>query len=49
MKENLAVAIVFAVALYCLMMIGIIANNVIIMKNDIKEIKQNINYLDKIK
>ena len=32
MKENLAIAIVFAVALYCLMMIGIIANNVIIMK-----------------
>ena len=49
MRENLAVAIVFAVALYCLMMIGIIANNVIIMKDDIKEIKQNMNYLDRIK
>ena len=49
MKENLTTAIAFAVALYCLMMIGIIANNVIIMKDDIKEIKQNINYLDRIK
>ena len=49
MKENLAVAIAFAVALYTLILIGMIANNVLIMKDDIKEIKQNINYLDKIK
>ena len=49
MKENLAVAIAFAVALYTLILIGMIANNVLIMKDDIKEIKQSINYLDKIK
>jgi hypothetical protein len=49
MKENLAVAIAFAVALYTLILIGMIANNVLIMKDDIKEIKQNINYLDRIK
>ena len=49
MKENLAVAIAFAVALYTLILIGMIANNVLIMKDDIKEIKKNINYLDRIK
>ena len=49
MKENLVTAIAFAVALYTLILIGMIANNVLIMKDDIKEIKQNINYLDKIK
>ena len=38
MKENLAVAIVFAVALYCLMMIGVIANNVIIMTKRAKSL-----------
>ena len=49
MKENITIAIAFAVALYCLFLIGIIANNVISMKEDIKDIRQNINYLDRLK
>ena len=47
MKENLTTAIAFAVALYCLLLIGIIASNVITIKEDVKEIKQNINYFEK--
>ena len=49
MKENITIAITFAVALYCLFLIGIIANNVISMKEYIKDIRQNINYLDRVK
>tara|TARA_B100000586_G_scaffold255634_1_gene217880 strand:- start:487 stop:630 length:144 start_codon:yes stop_codon:yes gene_type:complete len=47
MKENLTTAVAFAVALYCLFLIGIIASNVITIKEDVKEIKQNVNYLAK--
>ena len=47
MKENITIAIAFAVALYCLFLIGIIASNVITIKEDVKEIKQNINYFEK--
>lgn len=47
MKESLTTAIAFAVALYCLLLIGIIASNVITIKEDVKEIKQNINYFEK--
>ena len=47
MKESLTTAIAFAVALYCLLLIGIIASNVITIKEDVKEIKQSVNYLDK--
>jgi len=46
-KESLTTAIAFAVALYCLLLIGIIASNVITIKEDVKEIKQNINYFEK--
>ena len=47
MKNNLTTAITFAVALYCLLLIGIIASNVITIKEDVKEIKQNIKYFEK--
>ena len=47
MKESLTTAIAFAVALYCLLLIGIIASNVITIKEDVKEIKQNIKYFEK--
>ena len=47
MKESLSTAFAFAVALYCLLLIGIIASNVITIKEDVKEIKQNINYFEK--
>ena len=48
MKENITIAIAFAVALYSLFLIGIIASNVISMKEDIKDIRQNVNYFDKV-
>ena len=46
--KNITIAITFAVALYCLFLIGIIASNVISMKEDIKDIRQNVNYFDKV-
>ena len=47
MKENLTTAIAFAVALYCLFLLGIITNSVSTIQDDVKEIKQNVNYMDK--
>jgi hypothetical protein len=47
MKESLTTAIAFAVALYCLFLLGIITNSVSTIQDDVKEIKQNVNYMDK--
>jgi len=47
MKEALTTAIAFAVALYCLFLLGIIANSVSTIQDDVKEIKQNVNYFEK--
>ena len=44
MKDNLTIAITFAVALYCLLVLGMITNSVNTIKNDVKEIKQTVNY-----
>ena len=45
MKDNLTIAITFAVALYCLFVLGMITNSVNTIKNDVKEIKQTVNYI----
>tara|TARA_Y100001963_G_C6667710_1_gene393500 strand:+ start:242 stop:385 length:144 start_codon:yes stop_codon:yes gene_type:complete len=47
MKEALTTAITFAVALYCLFLLGIITNSVSTIQDDVKEIKQNVNYFEK--
>ena len=47
MKESLTTAIAFAVALYCIFLLGIITNSVSTIQDDVKEIKQNVNYMDK--
>ena len=47
MKEALTTAIAFAVALYCLFLLDIIANSVSTIQDDVKEIKQNVNYFEK--
>jgi|KNS2250_BmetaT_FD_contig_31_3503157_length_274_multi_1_in_0_out_0_2 hypothetical protein len=47
MKEALTTAIAFAVALYCLFLLGIITNSVSTIQDDVKEIKQNVNYFEK--
>ena len=44
MKENLTIAITFAVALYCLFVLGVITNSVHTIKEDVKEIKRTVNY-----
>ena len=44
MKDNLTIAITFAVALYSLFVLGMITNSVNTIKNDVKEIKQTVNY-----
>jgi len=44
MKDNLAIAITFAVALYCLFVLGMITSSVNTIKDDVKEIKQTVNY-----
>ena len=44
MKDNLTIAITFAVALYCLFVLDMITNSVNTIKNDVKEIKQTVNY-----
>ena len=44
MKENLTIAITFAVAVYCLFVLGMITNSVNTIKNDVKEIKQTVDY-----
>jgi hypothetical protein len=44
MKDNLTIAVTFAVALYCLFVLGMITNSVNTIKNDVKEIKQTVNY-----
>ena len=46
MKEALTTAIAFAVALYCLFLLGIITNSVSTIQDDVKEIKQNVNYFE---
>ena len=47
MKESLTTAIAFAVALYCLFLLGIITNSVSTIQDDVMDIKQNVNYMDK--
>ena len=47
MEENLTTAIAFAVALYCLFLLGMITNSVSTIKDDVQEIKKNVNYMDK--
>ena len=47
MKENLTTAIAFAVALFCLFLLGMITNSVSTIKDDVQEIKKNVNYMDK--
>ena len=47
MKENLTTAIAFAVALYCLFLLGMITNSVSTLKDYVQEIKNNVNYMDK--
>jgi len=47
MKENLTIAITFAVALYCLFVLGVITNSVSTIQDDVKEIKRNVNYFDR--
>ena len=47
MKENLTTAIAFAVALYCLFLLGMITNSVSTIKDDVQEIKKKVNYMDK--
>ena len=44
MKVNLTIAITFAVALYCLFVLGMITSSVNTIKDDVKEIKQTVNY-----
>ncbi len=44
MKDNLTIAVTFAVALYCLFVLGMITNSVSTIKNDVKEIKKTVNY-----
>ena len=47
MKENLTIAITFAVALYCLFVLGVITNSVSTIQDDVKEIKRSVNYFDR--
>ena len=47
MKDNLTTAVAFAVAIYCLFLLGMITNSVSTIQDDVKEIKQNVNYMDK--
>ena len=44
MKNNLTTAITFAVALYCLFVLGMITICVSTFKNDVNEIKQTVVY-----
>ena len=41
-KQNVNTAIAFAVALYCLLMIGFLSTNVTTIKNDIRDIKNTM-------
>ena len=44
MKDKITTAITFAVAIYCLFLLGAITKSVYTIKEDVKEIKQNVNY-----
>ncbi len=48
MKDNLTTAIAFAVAIYCLFLLGMITNSVSTIKDDVQEIKRNVNYMYKL-
>ncbi len=47
MKETLTTATAFAGGLYCLFLLGIITKSVSTIQDDVKEIKQNVNYFEK--
>ena len=44
MKDKITTAVTFAVAIYCLLLIGMITNSVYTIKEDVKEIKRTVNY-----
>jgi hypothetical protein len=44
MKDKITTAVTFAVAIYCLLLLGMITNSVHTIKEDVKEIKRTVDY-----
>ena len=48
MKDKITTAVTFAVAIYCLLLLGMITNSVYTIKEDVKEIKRTVNYFKQL-